>query len=43
MLMSHASVGISADRYGHLLPGGEDEVGELLEAFLQRDKQALMP
>jgi|tagenome__1003787_1003787.scaffolds.fasta_scaffold20948766_4 integrase len=30
----HASVTITADRYGHLFPGAEDEAGALLDAYL---------
>ena len=40
VLMGHGSVSITADRYGHMLPGGEDEVGKLLDAFLNRSKLA---
>jgi integrase len=34
--MGHASVTITLDRYGHLLPGNEDEAATLLDAFLER-------
>jgi len=34
VMMGHGSIAITADRYGHLLPGHEAEVGELLDAFL---------
>jgi integrase len=30
--MGHASVTITLDRYGHLLPGSEDEAAALLDA-----------
>jgi integrase len=40
VLMGHGSVSITADRYGHMLPGGEDEVGKLFDAFLERSKSA---
>ena len=33
-VLGHASIAISLDRYGHLLPGAELEVGERLDAFL---------
>jgi integrase len=32
----HASVTITADRYGHLFPGAEDEAGALLDQYLER-------
>jgi integrase len=32
--MGHASVTITLDRYGHLIPGNEDEAAALLDAFL---------
>ncbi len=39
--MSHASVTITSDRYGHLMPGNEDEAAALLDAYLARaDTQA---
>jgi integrase len=39
--MGHASIGITLDRYGHLLPGSEDEAAELADAYLARvDPQA---
>jgi integrase len=34
--MGHASVTITFDRYGHLMPGSEDEAASLLDAFLSR-------
>ncbi|MDP9256284.1 MAG: hypothetical protein M3Q31_07005 [Actinomycetota bacterium] len=34
--MGHASVTISLDRYGHMLPGGEEEAAALLDAYLVR-------
>jgi integrase len=34
--MGHASVTITLDRYGHLMPGNEDEAAALLDAFLAR-------
>ncbi len=37
----HASVTITFDRYGHLLPGNEDEAASRLDAYLERaDTQA---
>ncbi len=34
--MGHASITITLDRYGHLMPGNEDEAAELLENYLER-------
>jgi len=34
--MGHASVTITYDRYGHLMPGNEDEAAALLDAYLAR-------
>jgi integrase len=34
--MGHASIRITLDQYGHLLPGAEDEAAGLLDAFLAR-------
>jgi hypothetical protein len=31
-----ASVTITFDRYGHLMPGNEDEAAALLDAYLER-------
>jgi integrase len=33
--MGHANISITLDRYGHLLPGAEDEAATLLDAYLQ--------
>jgi hypothetical protein len=40
--MGHSSVTIIYDRYGHLMPGNEDEAAALLDAYLARaaDTQA---
>jgi integrase len=39
--MGHASVTITYDRYGHLMPGNEDEAAALLDTYLARaDTQA---
>jgi integrase len=32
--MGHASVTITLDRYGHLMPGNEDEAAARLDAYL---------
>jgi integrase len=34
--MGHASVTITYDRYGHLMPGNEDEAATLLDSYLAR-------
>jgi integrase len=34
--MGHATIGITLDRYGHLMPGNEDEAAGLLDAYLAR-------
>ena len=34
--MGHASITVTLDLYGHLLPGSEEEVGALLDAYLAR-------
>lgn len=39
--MGHSSVTVTYDRYGHLMPGNEDEAAALLDAYLERaDTQA---
>ena len=43
--MGHANISITLDRYGHLMPGSEDEAAGLLDAYLdaqleQADVQA---
>jgi hypothetical protein len=34
--MGHANISITPDRYGHLMPGNEDEAASLLDADLGR-------
>jgi integrase len=34
--MGHASVMITLDRYGHLMPGNEEEAAGLLDSYLQQ-------
>lgn len=36
--MGHASVSITFDRYGHLMPNAEDEAADLLQAFIERGR-----
>jgi len=38
--MGHASVQITFDRYGHLMPGNEQEAADLLDAYLVRTEEA---
>jgi integrase len=38
--MGHVSVTITLDRYGHLLPGNEEEAATLLDAYLDRSTGA---
>jgi len=39
--MGHSSVTVTYDRYGHLMPGNEEEAAGLLDAYLERaDTQA---
>ncbi len=34
--MGHANIAITMDRYGHLMPGNEEEAAGLLDAYLER-------
>jgi len=34
--MGHATISITLDRYGHLMPGNEAEAAGLLDAYLDR-------
>jgi integrase len=34
--MGHSSVTITYDRYGHLMPGNEDEAASLADAYLEQ-------
>jgi integrase len=38
--MGHANVSITLDRYGHLMPGNEEEAAGLLDAYLARARAA---
>lgn len=38
--MGHASIAITIDRYGHLLPGGEAEAAALLDAYHERKRRS---
>jgi integrase len=35
--MGHSSITVTLDRYGHLMPGSEDEAAGMLEAYLRRE------
>ena len=35
-IMGHASVTVSIDRYGHMMPGGRDEVVERMDTYFRR-------
>jgi integrase len=34
--LGHASISITFDRYGHLMPGSETEAVDLVDAYLER-------
>ncbi len=38
--MGHANISITLDKYGHLMPGNEDEAAGLLDAYLERANTA---
>jgi integrase len=38
--MGHANISITLDRYGHLMPGAEDEAAALMDAYLQAARGA---
>ncbi len=35
--MGHSTISMTLDRYGHLMPGNEDEAATLLESYLRRE------
>jgi integrase len=37
--MGHASITITLDRYGHLMPGNEAEAADLLDAYIARERR----
>ena len=37
----HANISITLDRYGHMMPGSEDEAGGLLDAYLDAKREAV--
>jgi integrase len=38
--LGHSSISITFDRYGHLMPGNEEEAAGLLDAYLERARKA---
>jgi len=38
--MGHANISITLDRYGHLMPGAEDEAAGLMDTYLQAARDA---
>jgi integrase len=38
--MGHSSITITYDRYGHLMPGNEEEAAGLLDAYLAGQARA---
>ena len=40
VFMGHANISITLDRYGHLMPGAEDEAANLMDAYLQAARTA---
>ena len=37
----HSSITVTFDRYGHLMPGAEDEARGLLDAYLTGSREAV--
>jgi hypothetical protein len=40
VFMGHAKIGITLDRYGHLMPGSEEEAAALLDSYLEAQRDA---
>jgi integrase len=40
--MGHANISITLDRYGHLMPGNEDEAADLLDAYLASARERVL-
>lgn len=38
--MGHAKIGITLDRYSHLMPGSEEEAAALLDSYLEAGREA---
>jgi len=39
--LGHSSITITMDRYGHLMPGNEDEAVALVDGYLERETEAV--
>jgi hypothetical protein len=39
VIMGHADIATTYDKYGHLLPGVEDEAAERLDAYFARSRR----
>ena len=39
VFIGHAKIGITLDRYGHLMPGSEEEAAGLLDAYLDAQRE----
>ena len=37
----HAKIGITLDRYGHLMPGSEEEAASLLDSYLDAERKGV--
>jgi integrase len=37
--MGHANISVTLDRYGHLMPGSEDQAAELLDSYLVAERE----
>jgi hypothetical protein len=37
--MGHAKIGITLDRYEHLMPGSEEEAASLLDSYLEGQRK----
>ncbi len=38
--MGHANISITLDRYGHLMPGSEEEAAGLLDGYLDAEQES---
>ena len=38
--MGHSNISVTFDRYGHLMPGNEEEAAGLLDAYLERSNSS---
>lgn len=37
--MGHANISVTLDRYGHLMPGSEEEAAGLLDAYMRAQQE----